>query len=187
MGHTFIRTSIPEVIIIEPDIYKDHRGFFAETYRNNSYCENGINQPFVQDNHSHSKQNVLRGLHYQLKHPQGKLVTALTGEIFDVAVDIRRGSPTFGKWIGVLLNSTNKRQLWIPSGFAHGFYVISQTADVLYKCTGYYVPEDDFGIRWDSPELAIDWHCQQPILSDKDRLYPTLKEMPESKLPVYHR
>ncbi len=165
-----IPTEIPDIMIIEPKIFQDDRGFFFEAYNHQQFTEKtGIIVNFVQDNHSDSKQNVLRGLHYQIKQPQGKLIRVIFGTIFDVAVDIRKSSPTFGKWVGYELSALNKRQLWIPPGFAHGFVVLSQTAEVIYKTTDYYAPQYDRCILWNDHDLAIDWHLSvPPILSAKD-------------------
>lgn len=175
---------LPEVLIVELDVHGDRRGYFVETYRAEVYAQHGIPTNFVQDNLSFSQQGVLRGLHYQLGRPQGKLVWVLQGEVFDVAVDIRRGAPTFGRWAGMTLSSEDYRQVYIPQGFAHGFCVLSETALFAYKCTDYYVPEQERGIRWDDPSLAIDWPVAEPIVSDKDRAYPTLEDVPEGDLPV---
>ncbi|PXF31970.1 dTDP-4-dehydrorhamnose 3,5-epimerase [Pokkaliibacter plantistimulans] len=176
----FIDTAIPDVKIIEPTVYGDERGFFMETFRQNLFEENCSTRPFVQDNHSKSRQGILRGLHYQIKNPQGKLVRVTNGEVFDVAVDLRRSSNTFGQWVGVLLSAENKRQLWVPEGFAHGFYVTSQSAEFVYKCTDYYSPEHDRSLRWDDPSLAITWplitDIGSPQLSAKDAKAPSLKE-----------
>lgn len=166
-----ISTEIPEVLIIEPQVFQDDRGFFFESYNYQKFTDitgNLIN--FVQDNHSCSKQNVLRGLHYQIQQPQGKLVRVVIGSIFDVAVDIRKSSLTFGKWMGCELSAENKRQIWIPPGFAHGFVVLSEFAEVLYKTTDYYAPQYERCILWNDPDLSIDWHLSaQPILSAKDQ------------------
>ncbi|MBZ8180067.1 dTDP-4-dehydrorhamnose 3,5-epimerase [Oscillatoria salina] len=166
-----IPTEIPEILIIEPQIFGDDRGFFYESYNQQVFAEKtGISPNFVQDNHSRSRQNVLRGLHYQIQQPQGKLIRAVIGEIFDVAVDIRQTSPTFGQWISCILSAENKRQLWIPPGFAHGFLVISEIAEVLYKTTEYYAPEHERTILWNDPELNINWSLSDsPIISAKDR------------------
>lgn len=171
------RTRIPEVIQIEPKVFADDRGFFFEAYNQQKFTqETGIAANFVQDNHSFSKQNVLRGLHYQIQQPQGKLVRVIAGTIFDVAVDIRKSSPTFGKWVGYELSAENKRLLWIPIGFAHGFLVLSETAEVLYKTTDYYAPQGDRTIVWNDPDLAIDWPLSAPpILSAKDEAGKSLK------------
>ena len=159
---------LPEVVVVEPDVFKDDRGFFLETWHQRKYTGNGLPETFVQDNHSFSIRNVLRGLHAQLRRPQGKLVRALQGEIFDVAVDIRPGSPTFGRWVGEILSGENFRQLWIPPGFAHGFSVLSETAHVLYKCTELYDREDEVCLLWNDPAIGIDWRVENPVLSDKD-------------------
>lgn len=171
---------LPGVYIIEPACFEDLRGFFLETFHQQKYEAAGIDRPFVQDNQSHSKQGVLRGLHYQLKHPQGKLIYVVNGAIFDVAVDIRAGSPTFGKWTGAELSSDNKRQIYIPEGFAHGFVVLSKSADVIYKCTDLYAPGDEYGILWSDPEIGINWPVQNPILSQKDLENPGLNQISES-------
>lgn len=153
----FTPTTIPEVILIEPNVFGDDRGFFMETYQFSRFREAGIDEQFVQDNHSGSIQGTLRGLHYQIKQSQGKLVRVVTGEVFDVAVDLRGSSPTFGKWVGNKLSSENKLQMWIPPGFAHGFYVISEWADMIYKATDFYAPEWDRTLLWNDPEIGIDW------------------------------
>jgi dTDP-4-dehydrorhamnose 3,5-epimerase len=163
-------TSIPDVLVIEPEVFGDERGFFTESY-NKLRLDIGINRKieFVQDNHSRSTRNVLRGLHYQIKRTQGKLVRVIRGRIFDVAVDLRRSAPTFGQWVGVELSENNHRQLWVPEGFAHGFLVLSEEADVLYKTTDYYVPENEQCVRWDAPQIGIAWQLQgAPVLSRKD-------------------
>ena len=175
----FIKTSIPEVIVVEPQVFGDHRGFFLETWEKNKFKESGIDSDFVQDNHSKSSQGTLRGLHYQIQHPQGKLIRVIQGEIYDVAVDIRKNSSTFGQWSGEYLTAENKKILWIPPGFAHGFYVITTTAEVCYKCTDYYFPQHERSILWNDPELAIDWpliNNEQPTLSRKDREGVLLKD-----------
>jgi dTDP-4-dehydrorhamnose 3,5-epimerase len=167
----FIPTTIPDVISIEPKVFADERGFFLESYQKKRFAEAGIPFDFVQDNHSKSQQGVLRGLHYQIQQPQGKLVRVIAGEIFDVAVDIRKNSPTFGKWVGDYLSAGNNRMLWVPAGFAHGFYVTSPTAEVLYKATDYYAPQWERCIVWNDPAISIDWHLingTPPILSPKD-------------------
>ena len=175
--------SLPGVLLIEPMVFKDDRGFFLEIYHWQKYLATGMDKPFVQDNHSHSCRGTLRGLHYQLEHPQGKLVYVIRGEVFDVAVDIRRGSSTFGQWTGTILSEENKHQLFIPEGFAHGFCVISETADVLYKCTDLYAPGDEYGILWSDPVIGIDWPVENPILSEKDAESPGLMDVPEALLP----
>jgi dTDP-4-dehydrorhamnose 3,5-epimerase len=167
----FRPTSIPEVVLIEPKIYGDERGFFMEVYRSEQFLKAGINAHFVQDNHSGSTQGILRGLHYQIKHVQGKLVRVIAGHIFDVAVDLRRSSPTFGQWTGQYLSAQNKMQIWIPEGFAHGFYVLSDWAEVVYKVTDYYAPEWERTLSWNDPEIGIKWPLVSdghPILSTKD-------------------
>lgn len=167
-----IDTDIPDVKIIEPTVFGDERGFFMETWNQNKFEELVTGKPtqFVQDNHSKSKKGILRGLHYQTENTQGKLVRVISGEVFDVVVDIRKGSPTFGKWVGVYLSAENKRQLWIPKGFAHGFYVTSNEAEFVYKCTDYYNPSAEHTILWNDPELGIKWPLQnEPLLSIKDQ------------------
>ena len=178
-------SNLPEIIIIEPDVFGDRRGCFLETYHAQRYIRHGVPDRFVQDNVSYSSRGVLRGLHYQLSKPQGKLVWAEQGEIFDVAVDIRRGSPTFGKWAGVMLSSEDHRQIYIPEGFAHGFCVLSETAIMNYKCTDYYAPKEERGIRWDDPSLDIDWPIDKPVLSEKDSGYQTLEKIKEADLPEF--
>lgn len=182
----FTEAAFPDVFLIEPDVFKDNRGFFMETYNQRKYAEEGIDRMFVQDNYSHSKYGILRGLHYQLKNAQGKLVFVITGEIFDIVVDIRIGSPKFGQWFGVHLSAENKRQIFMPEGFAHGFIVLSESADVIYKCTDFYTPGDDYGIFWADPTINIDWPIKNPILSDKDSKNPKLREIPEELLPAFH-
>ena len=164
-----IPTTIPDVLILEPKIFGDSRGFFFESYNEKAFREaTGVTAHFVQDNHSRSARGVLRGLHYQLEQPQGKLVRCTQGEVFDVAVDIRRDSPTFGQWVGEILSEENKRQLWIPPGLAHGFLVLSESADFLYKTTEYYAPQHERSILWNDPDLAIEWPLNSPLLSAKD-------------------
>lgn len=162
---------IPDVWLFEPQVHGDDRGYFMETFRQSHFQDKGVNVEFVQDNQSRSVQGTLRGLHYQLQYPQGKLARILSGEVFDVAVDLRRSSPTFGQWVGEVLSVDNKKQLWIPPGFAHGFYVLSETAELAYKCTEYYHPEDDQSLLWKDPALGINWPLinEQPILSAKDQ------------------
>ena len=174
-----IETEIPEVLLIEPKVFGDERGFFMESFNQRNFFEKtGVNLEFVQDNHSRSSQGVLRGLHYQIQQAQGKLLRATLGEIFDVAVDIRKNSPNFGKWVGYLLSAENKRQLWVPPGFAHGFFVVSETADVLYKTTDYYAPEYERSILWNDSEIGISWPINgiEVKLSQKDKDGTTLKE-----------
>ena len=176
-------TTLKGVIIIEKDIFKDHRGFFMETYKQTQYEKAGICDQFVQDNISFSDKNTLRGLHYQSKHPQAKLVQAITGKIYDVAVDIRPSSPNFGKWIGVYLSGEQGNQLFIPKGFAHGFCVLSPEAHILYKCSEIYHPEDDRGILWSDPEIGIDWPVKNPNLSDKDKAHKCINKILPGELP----
>ena len=174
----FLNTLIQDVILIEPKVYSDERGFFLESYQKQHFFEASISFDFVQDNHSKSEQGVLRGLHYQIRQPQGKLIRVIAGEIFDVAVDIRKHSPTFGQWVGDYLSDRNKRMLWVPPGFAHGFYVTSATAEVLYKATDYYAPQWERTILWNDPTIHIDWPIQgnTPVLSSKDKLGKLLRE-----------
>ena len=166
----FTPTQIPDVFVIEPKLFQDERGFFLESYQKNHFENAGIHADFVQDNHSKSRYGTLRGLHYQIKHPQGKLVRVVAGEIFDVAVDLRRNSPTFGKWVGDFLSAENKKMMWVPAGFAHGFFVTSPSAELLYKATDYYAPESERTIAWNDPTLNISWPLQDgaPVLSPKD-------------------
>ena len=173
-----IQTTIPDVLIIEPKVFGDERGFFMESFNEKTFQERTrVTAQFIQDNHSRSAKNVLRGLHYQIKQTQGKLVRVVSGEVYDVAVDIRKSSPTFGQWVGCLLSEANKRQFWVPPGFAHGFVVLSDTADFLYKTTDYYAPEYERSILWNDPELGIDWKFKgEPVLSDKDRQGVPLKK-----------
>jgi dTDP-4-dehydrorhamnose 3,5-epimerase len=179
-----LETNLDGVLLLEPRVFRDQRGWFMETYRTQRYADIGIPGPFVQDNVSWSTRGILRGLHYQLRKPQGKLVMVVKGTVYDVAVDIRRGSPTFGRWYGAELSDENLCQLYIPPGFAHGFCVLSEEAGFLYKCTEAYAPEDERGIVWNDPELAIPWPVKEPILSPKDRAYKTLAEM-TLDLPQY--
>lgn len=175
----FHKTKNPDVILIEPQVFEDERGFFMESWKAQEFLNNGIDANFVQDNHSKSVQGTLRGLHYQVKCPQGKLIRVISGEIFDVAVDIRRSSPRFGQWLGEFLSAENKQMLWVPPGFAHGFYVTSETAEIIYKCSDIYKPEYERSLRWDDPELNIDWPLvdgNQPILSTKDASAPGFKD-----------
>ncbi len=171
-------TKIPDVLIIEPQVFGDDRGFFFESFNKKEFgLASGVDVDFVQDNHSKSVKGVLRGLHYQIKQSQGKLVRVSSGEVFDVAVDLRQSSPTFGKWTGVNLSADNKRQLWVPQGFAHGFIVLSDTAEFLYKTTDYYAPEHERCIRWNDEDLAVDWqYKEKPLVSDKDAQGTTFKQ-----------
>ena len=177
-----VPTAIPEVLILEPDVHKDGRGFFLETYHADRYREHGIVGPFVQDNHSRSIAGTLRGLHLQLRRPQGKLIRVIEGEILDVAVDVRRGSSTFGRWVSVALTAENFRQVYVPAGFAHGFCVVSPVAQVEYKCTDVYDPSSELGVAWNDPALAITWPVTQPLLSPRDSHHPMLAELTD-KLP----
>lgn len=165
-----IETDLPDVLIVEPRVFGDERGFFLETFSAERYAESGISGPFVQDNWSYSRRGTLRGLHYQIQQPQGKLVQVMRGEIFDVAVDMRRDSPAFGKWVGVMLSADNKRQLWVPPGFAHGFVVLSEEADFTYKCTDSYAPQHERSLLWNDPTVGVEWPYEgEPLLSEKDR------------------
>jgi dTDP-4-dehydrorhamnose 3,5-epimerase len=179
-----VATAIPGVLVVEPDIHQDGRGFFLETYHADRYREHGITGPFVQDNHSRSAANTLRGLHLQVRRPQGKLIRVIEGEVFDVAVDVRRGSPTFGRWVGVSVSAENFRQVYVPAGFAHGFCVVSPIAQVEYKCTDVYDPADEIGIAWNDPAVGITWPVQQPLLSARDTAHRTLAEMTD-RLPAW--
>ena len=184
MATSVRQTDLPGVLVFEPDCFKDERGFFMETYNQERYGPLGLNCDFVQDNHSQSSRGVLRGLHYQLKHPQSKLIHVVRGEIFDVAVDIRKGSPSFCQWAGLRLSAENKKQLYIPGGFAHGFYVLSESADVLYKCTEVYRPGDEYGVVWSDGQIGISWPGENPILSAKDAALPSIAEIPPENLPA---
>lgn len=177
-------TALPGVLLIEPRVFRDERGSFLETWHAERYRKEGIAVAFVQDNFSHSLCGVLRGLHYQLGQPQAKLVQVLRGEVYDVAVDIRRGSPHFGRWVGVRLSDENRHQLFVPAGFAHGFYVLSDTADFHYKCSDFYAQAEERGVRWDDPELAIDWPAGPRIVHARDAAFPLLREA-GADLPAY--
>ena len=177
-------TDIPGVLVVTPKVFGDERGFFLETYNKEEFQQAGIEPEFVQDNHSKSTQGVVRGLHYQKKFPQGKLIWVIQGEVLDVIVDIRRGSPTFARWTSILISAENKKQVWIPGGLAHGFAVLSETAEFCYKVTEYYHPEDEAGIRWNDPQLNIDWQVQNPLLSEKDSGLPLLAETGKD-LPLF--
>ena len=184
-----ITTNLPGVIVIEPKVYSDKRGFFLETFYEDVLLQAAINAHFVQDNHTRSSQGVLRGLHYQTTQTQGKLVRVAAGSVFDVVVDVRSSSPTFGQWYGTELNEDNIKMIYVPPGFAHGFVVLSETADFIYKCTDYYHPESEQGIAWDDPDLNIDWSiaeiAEKISLSDKDKQNVKLKDQPAEKLPAY--
>ena len=180
MPYTVTATAIPEVLILEPKVFGDARGFFFESFNARDFAQaTGLNVAFVQDNHSKSAQGVLRGLHYQIQHPQGKLVRVVQGEVFDVAVDLRRRSATFGQWVGVHLSADNKRQLWVPPGFAHGFVVLSDSAEFLYKTTDYWYPEHERSLLWNDPAIGIDWPIHtQPLLAAKDAAAALLRDAP---------
>jgi dTDP-4-dehydrorhamnose 3,5-epimerase len=178
-----VTTTLEGIVIIEPEVFDDSRGYFMETYQVDRYHNAGFQESFVQDNLSFSTKGTLRGLHFQMQRPQAKLVQAVTGEIFDVVVDIRPGSATFGQWAGVRLSEQNKRQVFIPAGFAHGFCVLSPTAHFLYKCTEIYDPDDEGGIIWSDPSIGIAWPIGEPIISEKDRRFPPLDELRPDQLP----
>lgn len=180
-----LKTSLPEVLILEPRVHSDDRGFFYESFNQETFASAGIDVSFAQCNVSRSSRGVLRGLHYQWRNPQGKLVSVLDGEVYDVAVDIRPDSPTRGHHFGTLLSSENKRHLWIPAGFAHGFCVVSETATFSYQCTTVYDRHSDVAIRWNDATFAIDWPVSEPLLSEKDRSAPFFAEIPRSQLPEY--
>ena len=174
---TFKETKIKDVYVIEPKVFGDNRGYFMETYKKEDFDNAGLNYNFVQDNQSKSKKGVLRGLHYQKNFPQAKLVRVISGEVFDVAVDLRKDSPTYGQWVGEILTSENKKMLMIPRGFAHGFMVLSETAEFTYKCDEVYHPEDEGGIMWNDPDVGVEWPSDiEPLLSEKDQKHPSLKE-----------
>ena len=177
---TIVNEPLPGLLILQPKVFEDARGFFLETWKKETFRTLGVHDDFVQDNWSRSEKGVLRGLHYQVNHPQGKLISVRTGSVYDVAVDIRPGSPTFGKWHGEVLSVENKLQIYVPPGFAHGFCVLSETADFTYKCTDYYHPEDEAGIRWNDPELAIQWPISDPLVSGKDKKLPLFSETGET-------
>jgi dTDP-4-dehydrorhamnose 3,5-epimerase len=180
-----IETKLPGCVVIEPAVFGDERGFFFETWNADRYGQHGLPTQFVQSNVSSSAQGVLRGLHYQWPNPQGKLVSVLEGEVYDVAVDIRRGSPHFGQWTAVVLSAGNKRQLWIPEGFAHGFAVLSERAIFSYLCTAQYDKAADAGVRWDDASIGIDWPISEPLLSDKDAKAPLLADVAADRLPTF--
>jgi len=179
-------TPLPGVLLIKPDVFGDARGFFLEAWNLRRYREAGLDRDFVQDNVSLSRKGILRGLHFQNPNPQGKLVQVLQGEVFDVAVDIRAGSPTFGRWFGALLSEENHHQLYVPEGFAHGFCVLSDTALFSYKCTDFYNPHAEYSLRWDDPDLGIVWPIDHPVLSAKDQAARYLKDFPRDTLPAFH-
>ena len=182
-----VNTALPDVWELQPKVFRDPRGFFLETYNRNRFAEVGIHVNFVQDNHSRSSLGTLRGLHYQLRHAQAKLCRVIEGEAFDVAVDIRWGSPTFGKWTSVLLSAEKQNQIFIPAGFAHGFVARTESVQFLYKCSEFYDPSDEHGIRWDDPALAIAWGVSNPLISEKDAKYSTLAEVSPENLPKYSK
>jgi len=182
----FVETVIPGVILVEPLVHRDHRGFFLESYHESRFREGGIRGPFVQDNHSCSVKNTLRGLHGQSPHPQGKLVRVIAGEAFDVTVDVRRGSPAYGKYFATRLSAENFRQVYVPPGVIHGFLVTSEAAQFVYKCTEFYAPEAEFSIAWNDPDIGIAWPIDAPILSEKDRCAPRLKDV-ENRLIDYRQ
>jgi dTDP-4-dehydrorhamnose 3,5-epimerase len=179
-----VSTALPGVILIEPDVHRDQRGFFLETYHADRYRAIGIGSSFVQDNHSRSVFGTVRGLHLQVERPQGKLIRVVMGEIFDVAVDVRIGSPTFGRWVGSRLTAQNFTQVYVPEGFAHGFSVLSPVAEVEYKCTDFYDPASELGLAWNEPAFAIEWHVDRPLVSQRDQGHPPLAAI-RHRLPVY--
>jgi dTDP-4-dehydrorhamnose 3,5-epimerase len=180
-----IKTPLQGVLLIEPRVFDDARGYFMETYQKDRYQELGIEVNFVQDNLSFSKEGTLRGLHYQYPQEQAKLMQVIRGEVFDVAVDVRLGSPTFGRWYGSILSAENKRQMFVPTGFAHGFCVLSRMTVYLYKCSDYYAPDCEWGMLWSDTDIGIDWPIKNPLLSDKDANFPRLKDIPKDRLPIY--
>jgi dTDP-4-dehydrorhamnose 3,5-epimerase len=180
-----VSSGLEGVLILEPEVFEDHRGYFMETYQRERYAGLGIDVDFVQDNVSVSSKGTLRGLHFQHPHGQAKLVQVLAGEVYDVAVDVRLGSPRFGRWVGVVLSAANHRQLFIPQGFAHGFCVVSEKAVFHYKCSDFYVPSAEHGILWNDPDLKIDWPQEAPVISEKDAGYNRLMDMPDTSLPAY--
>ncbi|HKQ68578.1 MAG TPA: dTDP-4-dehydrorhamnose 3,5-epimerase [Polyangiaceae bacterium] len=179
------RTQLPGVIVLTPKVFTDERGFFAEVWHQARYLDAGIRETFVQENVSRSARNVIRGLHFQNPRAQAKFVSVLEGEVYDVAVDIRVGSPTFGRATGVVLSAENHRQVYIPAGFAHGFCVTSESALFAYKCSDYYAPQSEWGIAWNDPDLEIDWPVASPVISEKDQTHPRLRQIERSKLPLY--
>jgi dTDP-4-dehydrorhamnose 3,5-epimerase len=181
----FIETALPGVILVKPNVFKDKRGFFLESFREDLFKEVGIKEHFVQANHSRSTRNTLRGLHYQLHQPQAKLVRVSQGRIFDVIVDIRKGSQTFGQWYGTELDDESMEMIYMPPGFAHGFVVLSETTDFIYQCSDYYHPQSEQGIAWNDPDIGIEWPITDVVLSDKDKMHPTLADLAPDKLPEY--
>jgi dTDP-4-dehydrorhamnose 3,5-epimerase len=170
------------LVVVEPKVFGDARGFFMETWHQERYCQHGLGADFVQDNLSFSRRRTLRGLHFQNPNPQAKLLQVLQGEVFDVGVDLRRSSPTFGRWHGLVLSSENKRQFYVPPGFAHGFAVLSETALIQYKCSALYSPKDELGVRWDDPDIGIQWPLKDPLLSERDAKAPRLRDLPADRL-----
>lgn len=185
IGFKRINSELPGVCVIQPTVFGDQRGFFLEAYHQAKFAQIGITDSFVQDNHSQSRRGVLRGLHYQLKHPQAKLCRVVEGEVLDVAVDIRRGSPHFGKWTSVVISAKDQNQIYIPRGFAHGFLVLSDTAQFLYKCSDFYDPSDEHGVIWNDPDLNIMWGSLAPTVSNKDQAHSRLANIPQQLLPSY--
>ncbi len=183
MSTTFEKLSLPGVILCRPRMFRDRRGYFAECYRKELYAANGVDREFVQVNQSFSHHGVVRGMHFQLRRPQAKLVSVLAGHVYDVVVDVRHGSPTFGKWVGVELSSVNGEQLFVPEGYAHGFCVLSENAHFMYQCSDYYVPGDEVGFHWDSAEVGIRWPIENVVVSEKDAALPRLADLPETQLP----
>lgn len=180
-----VTTELAGLLLIEPKVYGDARGFFVETWARERYAQAGVVGDFVQDNMSRSRRGALRGMHLQNPHGQGKLVSVVEGEVFDVAIDVRVGSPTFGRWAGFTLSAENHRQLWVPPGFAHGFCVTSESALFVYKCTDVYHPEAELGVLWNDPEIGVQWPVSEPVLSDKDARYPRLSQISPERLPVF--
>jgi dTDP-4-dehydrorhamnose 3,5-epimerase len=180
-----IETALPGIVVIEPPVFRDERGFFFESYQEVKFAEIGIRDRFVQDNHSKSIKGTLRGLHYQVTRPQSKLCRVIRGEVLDVVVDLRRGSPGFGRYVSLVLSAENMRQVYIPAGFAHGYLVLSETAEFLYKCSDFYFPEYERGVIWNDPEIGIHWGIEDPILSAKDSAHPTLSNILRGELPQY--
>ena len=179
------QTTLPGVLLIEPEVFTDNRGFLSESYQRQRYSNEGLERDFVQDNHCRSLKDTLRGLHFQCERPQGKLIYVTAGEIYDVAVDIRKGSPTYARWYGTFLNENNHRQLYIPEGFAHGFCVLSEAADVQYKFTDYYDPDDEYGVIWNDPVIQIEWPVENPVLSNRDLKLALLEDISSKQIPNY--
>jgi len=180
-----VETSLPGVLEIRPKIFQDARGFFMETYQREKYADLGIRDAFVQDNHSRSVKHTLRGFHYQLRHPQAKLCRVVEGDVLDVALDVRAGSPTFGKWTSVILTAREQNQIYIPAGFAHGFVALTDTVQFLYKCSDFYAPGDEYGIIWNDPDLKVEWGVTKPLISEKDAAYSKLADVSRDLLPKF--